>query len=482
MADDTPTPKDALGATNDPTGEHSAKQNVVAGASKNPFLSGGMPPTPQFSAPAPQNELVAQRASSAPTAPVVPTTRGITPATPAQPDILEAVIIEETITPPPPKPVPPPAPIPQPAPPVLDVSPSISSDVPMQNDMAKILGGVKLPERHNQLAPQKTPEAKYETTLADPGREMPRAVPGFTPSEAPQGNAPKESMGSLHTLKDDLQHVVQENKISYVRAVALEEEKRHRIEERSPAPRIKKRSLLNVFIFALLIGTGALALGAVYVVTQQRGAESNAVVQSNILFAEQNVPFPVDNEAPADVRRTLASARNSGSLTLGAILQIIPVRTTTDPQNGAVSATPISFGEFLTALGTRAPAELSRALADEFFFGIHTVDENAPVIIVPVTSYERAFAAMLEWEAYMNADLEPLFTLLPPRVQKQDGTLSGRVFEDTIMRNYDVRALKDDQGMIQLYYSFPTRNILIIAESPYSFTEVMSRLRADRRL
>ncbi len=50
------------------------------------------------------------------------------------------------------------------------------------------------------------------------------------------------------------------------------------------------------------------------------------------------------------------------------------------------------------------------------------------------------------------------------------------------MRNYDVRALKDDAGQIQLYYSFPTRDILIIAESPYSFGEILSRLRADRRL
>ena len=50
------------------------------------------------------------------------------------------------------------------------------------------------------------------------------------------------------------------------------------------------------------------------------------------------------------------------------------------------------------------------------------------------------------------------------------------------MRNYDVRALKDDDGTIQLYYSFPTRNVLIIAESPFSFTEILSRLRADRRL
>jgi hypothetical protein len=351
----------------------------------------------------------------------------------------------------------------------------------MQDDMSKILGGVKLPERHNQLNTTEQPKQAFDTTLADPTRAIPHAPLPATP---PTGNdaAQKSNLGSLHTLKDDLQHVVQENKISYVRAVALEEDKRHRIEQRSPAPRISRRSLFTLFIVALLVGTGLLAIVAVFVVMQQRTTENNAALRSNVLFAEQTVPFPIDNESPGDVRRTLASARNSGSLTLGAILQIVPVSITSDPKSGTASQRQVTFSEFLTALGTRAPAELARAVGDDFFFGIHTVDENAPLIIVPVTSYERAFAAMLEWEPRMNADLEPLFTVVTPQARGMDGSLTERKFEDTVMRNYDVRALKDDDGQVQLYYSFPTRNVLIIAESPYSFTEILSRLRADRRL
>lgn len=356
----------------------------------------------------------------------------------------------------------------------------------MEDTIGKILGNVKLPERHSTLPQQEVPQKKYDTTLADPLRPVPYsdAARGIPEQKAPSPDAPsapaQDVLRSLHTLKDDLQHVVQDSKISYVRAVALEEEKRHRIEDRTPV-RIRSHSLLTLFIVSLLVGTGVLALVAVYIVMGQRSIQSDATQRSAILFAEQTVPFPVTSEAPADLRRTLASARDSGSLTLGAILQIVPVDTVTDP-SGAVSTTPITFEEFLTALGTRAPAELSRALGDDFFFGMHTVDENAPVIIVPVSSYERAFAAMLAWEKDMNADLEPLFTPLSPQTTASDGTLVRRVFEDTVIRNYDVRALKDDAGTVQLYYSFPTRNVLIIAESVYSFAEVLGRLRADRRL
>ena len=89
---------------------------------------------------------------------------------------------------------------------------------------------------------------------------------------------------------------------------------------------------------------------------------------------------------------------------------------------------------------------------------------------------------MLEWEDMINADLIPAFTSVPDTEAGADGLIKKRQFEDVVMRNYDVRALKDDAGTIQLYYSFPTRNILIIAESPYSFAEVLSRLRAERKL
>ena len=75
-----------------------------------------------------------------------------------------------------------------------------------------------------------------------------------------------------------------------------------------------------------------------------------------------------------------------------------------------------------------------------------------------------------------------MFTPVSTQTSGANGLPAVRSFEDTVMRNYDVRALKDDSGQIQLYYSFPTRNVLIIAESPYSFSEILSRLRADRKL
>lgn len=351
----------------------------------------------------------------------------------------------------------------------------LTAPAPIETDITNILKGTKLPERHGAVAEAPAPQTQYDTTLADPERAMPKPLEtsrDVTPNSAPSG------LASLHTLKDDLQHVVQTNKISYVRAVALEEERRQK-QEVVVAPKRDRRGTMRFIVTGLLVGVGLLALGAVFFVQQERSTAQNGIVRQEILFAEQTVPFPIDNQTPGDLKRTIASARSAGSLTLGAILQIIPTRAT-QTEAGEVTA-PITFGSFLEALGARAPEELVRALGDNFFFGIHTVDENAPLMIIPVISYERALAGMREWEELMNADFEPIFTQLPVQTLKNN-TVVERAFDDMVIRNYDVRALKDDAGVVQLYYSFPTRNVLIIAESQFSFTEILGRLRADRRL
>ena len=89
---------------------------------------------------------------------------------------------------------------------------------------------------------------------------------------------------------------------------------------------------------------------------------------------------------------------------------------------------------------------------------------------------------MLAWEKTMNADLSPVFTQVPMLKTDSNGLPVSRTFEDVVMNNYDVRALKDDSGAVQLYYSFPRPNILVIGESTYTFGEVLSRLQSARKL
>ena len=333
----------------------------------------------------------------------------------------------------------------------------------------------------------------HEAAAARPEPELPVTI---TPSLEQNPTEPSKSAGfapqpgivvPVHTLKDDLQHVVHDQKISVVRAVSLEEKRRFRDKPAeddfasAPKPRAPKHVFAVLFSVVLFVLLGVGALLGVYTVERARSTPTILPNASTILFAENSVALPLGNQSPTALKQLIAQSRASSGGALGSIAQIIPTISSTDA-DGVVSQRSATFAEFMRAVGADPPDELLRAVSNDFFFGIHTVDKQAPLIIAPVTSYDHAFAGMLAWEATMNAALAPMFTSLPAQTTDTSGLPALRAFSDVVMRNYDVRALKDDSGAIQLYYSFPTQNVLIIAESPYTFTEVLSRLQALRKL
>ncbi len=453
------------------------------------------------------------------------------------PGIPEPVIVEETIVGPAKKtepakpPVATPAPAafasPIPKPPVqhiTPVAPAPQTPPPLQapndpkrlgTDIAHILKDIKLPERSETTKTQKAEPAKaprvFDTSLGSmaddaapgivspamppqPAASSPDAMQARTPiSDAPvapaQNTDTKSGVVAFHTLKDDLQHVVRDQKISVVRAVSLEQDRKHRDAKAagaSPDTTLgqaqRSHRTLNILLsVVILLSLGGTALGGVYLIAQQRAGDAPAPQTASILFAESTVALPLSGKSSTDLKRILSSARTNSGSSLGSITRIVPTITAANP-DGTAGSRAATLDEFLKSIASGAPDELFRAAGTEFFFGIHTVDKNAPVLVIPITSYDRAFAAMLAWEPMMNASLSPVFTPLSAQTLDANGLPTLRTFQDVIMRNYDARALKDDKGEVQLYYSFPTQNILVIAESPYSFAEVLSRLQAERRL
>lgn len=350
----------------------------------------------------------------------------------------------------------------------------------LSTDIAKILQDAKLPLRrentpdvtHKSASEVKDIDALLSQSAPTPPAPQPVSQP---PAQVPEE---KDVVRSLHTLKHDLQDVVRDQKISVIKAAALEQDKERPAVFATPphSNRIKN------FIFAsfVLLFLGGAALGGVYYVVQDRKTALPQVQDSSLVFAEQTVSLPLGSQSPAQLKGLLSEARAATNASLGSITRIAPVVVTATTE-GEVQRLA-TLGEFFSAIDSHPPEELMRAVSSQFFFGLHTVDTNAPLIVVPVTSYDRAFAAMLEWEATLNADLAPIYSRVPDLTIGDAGIPVKRTFEDVVMRNYDVRALKDDSGEVAMYYSFPTRNVLVIAESPYTFTELLSRLQAQKKL
>ncbi|HUO55816.1 MAG TPA: hypothetical protein VMU27_00035 [Candidatus Paceibacterota bacterium] len=348
----------------------------------------------------------------------------------------------------------------------------------IDKDIAKILEEVKLPERRDIKG---SADPKASAVAPEPPKDAQEKKSVVL--EKPQQEEGRDPVTPLHTLNDDIQDIVRRRKISIVRATALEQDKKRTVRATMVNPGvIARRKRIFAFLFAsiLLIVLGCAALYGVALVSQKRSSTTSGQYPS-LLFAEQSETLPIDNLSSDALKQTIAQARHDNSAPLGSITRIIPTvsATTTSGQSTTEAATT---EQFLTALNTQAPGSLIRALGDTFFFGIHAVDGNPPVLVIPVTDYDAAFGGMLEWESTMNQDLAPAFDAVAPLTVATSGLPTVRSFSDSLMLNYDVRVLKDDSGNVVLYYSFPTRDILIIAESPSSFGEILGRLQAQGKL
>lgn len=372
---------------------------------------------------------------------------------------------------------------------------------PLREDIARVIDKIKLPERiavkmsgeypkpPAPLPPPATPPpapAKEAESAAAPKPpvESVQTPPG---DEGAQKEAPS-SVASVHTLKDDLQTIVRDKKMSLVRAVALESEKKkgqeHLAGPHSLSDKARSHKIIGIaFVAMVFAALGLVAFWGVRSVLRQSADDARPTAAPSLMFAEATIAFPQETRTGVDLKRTLAAGvRSVPNISLGAVLHIVPTSSQTNA-SGAATEQAMGIGDFLNAMDAQATPELIRSFRGDFFLGFHqTAGKLSPVLIIPVTSYERAFAGMLAWEPFVNADLTPIFTSIPPQTVDEKGLFVERQFQDALINNYDVRFIKDDSGAAQLLYSFPTRTMLIIAESPYSFTEVLSRLRASRQL
>lgn len=374
--------------------------------------------------------------------------------------------------------------------------PSVEARRDLRADIAEILKGVKLPERHarddgaNRSSPAPRPSAPAPIDPIGAHAPVEEEREGGEPEKKPPSGAVSPAEGgspivALHTLKDDMQQVVRIEKMSLVRAASLEQDRAGRkaktVEEAPGRKQRRRRVSAIVFAAALFAVLGVAAIAGVLFIMSQHAPQVLPIQPSPLIFAEQSVVFPLEGSSPDRLKQHVADMRASPPGSLGSITRVVP--TVRAAGGGSPPANrPATAQEFLSAVGAHPPDELARALGDDFFFGIHTIDKNAPVFVFQVVSYEHAFAGMLAWESSMDANLAPIFSVVSAYTADKDGIPHERRFEDVIMRNYDARVLKDDGGAVVLYYSFPAPNVLVIAESPYSFAEILTRLRAQRRL
>lgn len=368
---------------------------------------------------------------------------------------------------------------------VLPHDPQITGAELQAQDMASApLAGIKMdsirleeqePKAPRTFSTSLIPETTGEATASQPVTPAAKGKPEFI-------------IPSVHTLRDDMKSVVQDQSMSIVRASALEERKKQArkdaaaTSEKVDGTQRRGGSGIIIAIFVFLALGGALAAGFWWYRTVQQAPINAGLDSSGMVFAEQAVTFPLANSSPSVLKRSLASLRTGGAGSPGAVTRVIPTVTTDTSIGGTGTTHQATASEFFKAIDAQLPTELASAVGSDVFVGVHMIEGNQSLIILPVVSYEHAFAGMLAWEGTMNDNLSPFFEPTPASITANDGSIVRNTFKDIVIKNYDVRMLSDAAGNPKLLYSFPNRDLLIITSNPYTLIEALARLQAARKL
>jgi hypothetical protein len=242
---------------------------------------------------------------------------------------------------------------------------------------------------------------------------------------------------------------------------------------------------------ALLVGT--LTVGALFYFT--RPAEE-ATATKNFFYPERTEMFDIAGKDRATLMRELVELREGVDVRVNFITEVKLVESVLLPTTNVTEVQAVTGERLLAALGTNAPATLTRALTPQTMLGIHEFGGNQPYLIFTTSDFENALSGMMRWEETLLEDLDPLFdtnqsggTPETPPATSTAATSSAsttpardmaisETFKDRTVGNIQVRAFEDGEGDIQLLWCMPDSATIIITTSTDTLTHVRKMMTA----
>ncbi len=302
----------------------------------------------------------------------------------------------------------------------------------------------------------------------------------------------------IRTFQDDIAQRVQTRDTSIVSVASAEqnrlnEEQAQKEREAQKQKRVagggstSASTYIKIALSGIFIGVSIAGLAFIgYLFLQP----SDTVVVETLpeyIFSDEQTRVDVTGQSRREFMNTLLAEKEKVSLRLGAISYLYLTLTARLPEGGE-RINLLSSTEFFERIEAEVPGSLTRSLEPMMMLGVHVFDGNPPFLIFKVNFYENAFAGMLQWEEDMQVDLAPLFgpaILIPQRpVEDESGGLGTQAtlgqFTDEIVRNMEVRVLRNANDRIVLLYGFVDRNTLVITTNEFTFAEIVTRLSSRR--
>ncbi|MBX4198852.1 hypothetical protein KW800_01060 [Candidatus Parcubacteria bacterium] len=300
---------------------------------------------------------------------------------------------------------------------------------------------------------------------------MPDALNQLTPTP-PQQPEEISHLKQIRTFEGDVAETIKRQSESVVSMAEAEQARRDAIRVLGPQDveaRQGSKALIYLGLTLLLLALGATGIWYAYKTYTEKSALPTVETPANQFISTESL---VNVDASTLSRQTLLVAINAErakSRGASAIEQV-------ELRRGALPASELLTTEdFLTRLGSHAPAPLVRAFGPLFMLGL-LGDPSHTFLLVNLASFESAFPGMLNWESRLSEDLLPLFASegvaanVPTNTEWSDVTLSNR----------DARILKDPTGHTVLLYAFYENKMLIMTDNEDTFRTIVNRLQSEK--
>ncbi len=301
---------------------------------------------------------------------------------------------------------------------------------------------------------------------------VPEAAAAPSAVETPAAPIPSAAdaphFAPIRTFSSDMAEAIRSKGGSVVRIAIAEEEKRRRAYEENSI-----RSKKNIALIAASIVLVVAALGIAWYSYSRRVAPPENVLApqtapASIIPTEDWAVLDVTGMQVTDVLAKVHAVVAMPNIEPGAAKNLVLAEAAPGGQKQAI---PVA--RFLTALGAHAPAELVRALKQDFMLGVYRYQDGSLFLIIHGSAHDFLLSGMLAWERDLFPDLAPLFGIETSGYTKTE--LENMPFADTIVQNRDARAVMGADGRPLLFYSFIDQSTIVIASDPRAFFEVVRR-------
>ncbi len=278
----------------------------------------------------------------------------------------------------------------------------------------------------------------------------------------------------LRTYEHDVTEAVRSGRQSLARMVIAEKKRREGMGgEITLSQTQEKKSSAKT---AIVIGVGTVFVagmaGILFLLLQKNSGSQDSASPVSVyspIFAEVEKKITLSRVDEREIQSRVVEIRRETTIPINGIVRAVFTKTANTPSG--VLETLIPTREFFSAFQNDMPGQLLRTLNNEFFFGFHSFKTIAPFLIITTRFYDGAFLGMLEWEQFMLQDIAPLFLISPADQGK---------FFDAVIKNIDVRFLKNTAGKAILMYSFIDRQTIIITTNADTFAEIVTRMQTPR--